>query len=189
MTAVLIFGSGLVLSVVWLVFETRLRTPVVPPTSMPPPVVTVPLASNAPLVSLPAPDPEEMQRGQRQALLDSRGKLELAARDAAGTPIRVEFQQSGMEVLRIKDGETEYSIQVSIASSMGAWIFPATNETKSIYISKTTEHGKPIDIRQIRPSKMQDTFQIGEHAFVALASWCRCHGTEQGSTPQRKLVL
>jgi hypothetical protein len=122
----------------------------------------------SPVAPFKPPTPEEMQRQMRQGLLERRGAMELAARDAAGTPIRIEFGQSGIELLRIKDGDTEYQVQVSIGGSTGAWIYPASASPKPIYISKTTDHGKPIDIRQLRHSKAQDVLQIGEHAFVVL---------------------
>ncbi len=135
------------------------------------PIIPVPEpTTSAPPQLAPStpPSPEDIQKQHRRSLLEARSKLELAARDAVGTPVRVEFGQSGIEVLRVKDGETEYQVQVSIAGSMGAWIFPASKSPKPIYISKTIEHGKPIDIRQLRHSKAQDAFQIGEHAFVVL---------------------
>jgi hypothetical protein len=123
--------------------------------------------------STPAPavvqlSPEESQKQQRQYLLESRGKLELAARDAAGTPIRVEFAKLGTESLLVKDGETEYQVRVGVAGPTGAWLYPASDSSKSLFMSKTIEHGKTIDIRQLRPSKEADVLQIGEHAFIVL---------------------
>ena len=113
--------------------------------------------------------PEEQQKRNRTFLVETRSKLELAARDATGTPVRVEFNNNGsLEILTVTDGQTEYKLQVAIAGSMGAWIFPASSSPKPLLFSKTLEHGKPIDIRNIRPSKTQDVMQIGEHAFARL---------------------
>jgi hypothetical protein len=164
-TGILIFITGIVTAAVGArviyVASGAMRTQMVS-------VPTIPVPEPPTFAPPTPPSPEEIQKQHRRSPLESRSKLELAARDAAGTPIRVEFGQSGIEVLRVKDGETEYQVKVSIAGSMGAWIFPASNSPKPIYISKTIEHGKPIDIRQLRHSKAQDTFQIGEHAFVVL---------------------
>jgi hypothetical protein len=136
---------------------TAIDTPI-PPVIQPPPPI-----SNSPVFGGLDKD------GQRKIMLENRGKLELGARDAAGTPVRVEIVgQSGIAVLRVKDGETEYQVQVGVAGPLGAFIFPASSSSKPLYISTIMDHGKPIDIRQLRYSKGSDNFRIGEHAFAVL---------------------
>ena len=111
---------------------------------------------------------EEQQRHQRQSMLKTRGELELSVRDASGTPIRVVFGQSNTETLRIKERDTEYELVVAISNSMAAFVFSGNGSAKTVYLSRSAPRGKPVDIRQLRPSKGGVSVSIGQHAFVEL---------------------
>jgi len=143
----------------------------VPPQAAAVSVVAPSIASTPPTPTPQTPlSAEEQQRQRRQQLLKTRGELELSARDADGTPIRIEFGQVGVETLHIKDGGEEYTLSVSIAGPMAAFVFSGSGSAKVFHLSKSAKRGQSVDIRQIRFSKGGDTIQIGQHAFIELTN-------------------
>jgi hypothetical protein len=129
-----------------------------PPSSSPP-------ASNPPTRTLARDEDAE-----RQQLLKSRGEMELAVRDADGTPLKHLFNTQSMEMIKVSDGTTSYEISTHIANSTAVWLNmgPHGGSAKKLYVSKSAQPSRPIDIRQLRPSKGSDTISIGQRAFLEL---------------------
>ena len=94
--------------------------------------------------------------------------MELAVRDAEGAPIRCEFIDGQGSQLKITAGDVEYSIGVSIAGATGAWVYNTRPSVKKMYIVKSAERGRPVDIRLLRLSRQSDALSIGGRAFFEL---------------------
>jgi hypothetical protein len=105
---------------------------------------------------------------QRKLMLERRGQLELAARDAAGTAVAIVFEVSAIFPIKLKYKDAEYSIGVSPSSELTGWIYSGMESAKQLYVAKSAERGKPVDIRSLRPSRGSDTISIGQHAFIEL---------------------
>lgn len=127
------------------------------------------IASPSPSQSTSPVTPLDVEAQQRSSLLKRRGDMELAVRDAGGTPARIEFAPQAGAALKLKDGETEFEIQTSIAHALAVWLNPSTDTTKNLRISKSPR-GTPVDIRRLRPSRGSDTISIGDRAFFELAN-------------------
>jgi hypothetical protein len=122
----------------------------------------------SPPAILPAINPANAEEIQRLSLLKTRGELELSVRDAGGTPLKHQFAVQGIEFLEIPYDNTVYKISSHIAHGTAVWINLGMGDTKNLYVSKSAERGKPVDIRRLRVSKGSDTISIGQRAFIEL---------------------
>jgi hypothetical protein len=96
--------------------------------------------------------------------------MELAVRDAGGIPLKHQFNTQSMETIKVSDGSTTYEISTHVAHATAVWlnIGIGSGSVKKLYVSKSAQRGKPIDIRQLRVSKGSDTISIGQRAFIEL---------------------
>jgi hypothetical protein len=136
--------------------------------------VAAPIATNVVQPSaappIPAKNATNDEEFERQQLLKVRGEMELLVRDAGGIPLKHQFNTQSMEMIKVIDGATSYEISTHVAHATAVWLNMGvqSGSAKKLYVSKSAQRGKPIDIRQLRVSRGSDTISIGQRAFIEL---------------------
>lgn len=127
------------------------------------------LTPNGPPIAAPSVPRPLSQAEQRQAFLNARQQMELAANGADGTPIKHEFDQTGIGSLTIANGTSTYTIPVSKSSGTNVWIYDTHLPIAKLFIVRTDiARGQIVDTRQLRLVRRSDVLNIGDRAIVEM---------------------
>lgn len=129
------------------------------------PAVSTQPPSLAPSTSQPAAPAAD---AQREPFLQHRDALESRARDALGTSLVVDMVRGITSVTLQQDGK-DYIISMHVAHTIAVWLNPIQPSVKDIFVVKTAERGKSIDIRGLRSSRGEaEVLTIGQRAIIEM---------------------